>query len=188
MNKTKKKLREFYKNERAKTQNHKLKESSERIFEIFKTLDIISKTFFHIYLSNKFSKEIETDNIIKFLLSLNKRIIVPKIANKELAHYEIEYNSTYQINKYGIKEPIDLPLFDVKKIEIVLVPLLIFDKEGHRVGYGGGYYDKFLTNLKSNVIKIGLSLFDPVNKIQDIKKHDIKLDKVITPETIYEFY
>ena len=188
MNKTKKKLREFYKNERVKTQKNKLKESSERIFKMFKKLSVVSKTVFHIYLSNKLSKEIETEKIIKFLLSHNKIIIVPKIANKELAHYKIEYNSKYQINKYGIKEPIDLPKFDVKKIEVVIIPLLIFDKDGHRVGYGGGYYDKFLTNLKSNTIKIGLSLFEPVNKIQDIKKHDIKLDKVITPETIYEFY
>tara|TARA_B100000575_G_scaffold146900_1_gene117283 strand:+ start:43416 stop:43982 length:567 start_codon:yes stop_codon:yes gene_type:complete len=188
MNNTKKILRNFYRKERVKIRKEKLKESSDRIFETFKTLDIFSETFFHIYLSNELNKEVSTDKIFKYLLSINKRIVVPKIHNNQLIHHEINYNSKYKTNNYGIREPIESKLFDVKKIQVVIVPLLIFDKNGHRVGYGGGYYDKFLATVEKDTLKIGLSLFDPVNNIQDINMHDILINKVITPRTLYNFY
>ena len=74
------------------------------------------------------------------------------------------------------------------KIDVVFVPLLAFDKLGHRVGYGKGFYDKFLNDdCRKDVIKIGLSLFKPVDKISDIQKHDIVMDYCVTPDKVYIF-
>ena len=76
---------------------------------------------------------------------------------------------------------------DENLFEVIFVPLLAFDKQGDRVGYGGGYYDNFLGNIKQNAIKIGLSFFEPIDKIMDTEKHDIKLDYVVTTKKVYSF-
>jgi 5-formyltetrahydrofolate cyclo-ligase len=69
----------------------------------------------------------------------------------------------------------------------VFIPLLSFDKSGHRVGYGGGYYDRLLEKCSRNCIKIGLSFFDPEDRIEDITQSDIKMNHCITPNKIYDF-
>ena len=73
------------------------------------------------------------------------------------------------------------------EIDVVFIPLLCFDKKGNRVGYGGGYYDKFLTKTKSSCLKIGLSFFEPVDFIKGINMNDIPLDMCVTPEKLYNF-
>ena len=70
---------------------------------------------------------------------------------------------------------------------MVLVPLLAFDKLGHRVGYGKGYYDRFLAKCPPNCLRIGLSLFDPVERIDDVVPTDIRLNSCLTPVHTYVF-
>ena len=70
---------------------------------------------------------------------------------------------------------------------MVLVPLLCFDENGYRVGYGKGFYDRYLKQMNSKTIKIGLSLFPPVKLITDTSDWDVKLDFCITPEQIFKF-
>lgn len=67
------------------------------------------------------------------------------------------------------------------------MPLLAYDKQGNRVGYGKGFYDKFLSQCKPNVVKIGLSFFEPEDLIEDIFENDVKLDVCITTLEIYNF-
>ena len=74
-----------------------------------------------------------------------------------------------------------------EKIDLVLVPLLAFDKRGHRVGYGKGYYDRLLSQVRHDCRKIGLSLFQPVDVIDDIAASDIELDECVTPEGVVAF-
>ena len=116
------------------------------------------------------------------------KTIVPIVDfnQKTLYHKLYENDSDLHKNKYGISEPSNSPIFThLETIDIILVPLLAFDKEGNRVGYGGGYYDKFLQGLPGK--KIGLSLEEPIDLIKDINKHDVKLDYCITPSKIYNF-
>src|SRR5690606_28389472 len=92
-------------------------------------------------------------------------------------------------NRYGTPEPagaeaIIIPPVD---IDLVIVPLFCFDKKGYRVGYGKGFYDKFLQDTRADVIKVGLSYYDPIDKIQDLNEFDVPLDYCITPERMYEF-
>jgi 5-formyltetrahydrofolate cyclo-ligase len=66
----------------------------------------------------------------------------------------------------------------------VLIPLLAFDKSGQRVGYGRGFYDKFLATLKSDVKKIGLSFFPPVDEVSNTHAQDLPLEVVVTPNGV----
>tara|TARA_B100000941_G_scaffold224054_1_gene166271 strand:+ start:521 stop:886 length:366 start_codon:yes stop_codon:yes gene_type:complete len=117
----------------------------------------------------------------------NKKVIVPKILDNQLIHFEIDLNTEFIINELGIREPVTDVEFDKSLIEIIIVPLLVFDRKGHRVGYGGGYYDRFMSDAPNNVVKIGLSLFEPVDEINNIYENDIKLNFVVTPSKTYSF-
>jgi 5-formyltetrahydrofolate cyclo-ligase len=95
---------------------------------------------------------------------------------------------TLELNQWGILEPnpqsaIRYPL---SEIDLVIVPLLGFDKQGNRVGYGKGFYDRFLARCRSNVIKVGVSFFDPIDGISDITPLDIRLDYCITPTRVWK--
>ena len=187
MNNNKKILRQIFKEERSRLSKEQTKEYSESIFNNLKILDIWSKKFYHIYISSKTKREVETKDIIKLLLNKNKIVAVPKIFQRNLKHIEIDQNTKYSINQFGIREPIRTKHIDPSILEVIIVPLLIFDLHGNRVGYGGGYYDRFLTNLDLNVLKVGLSLFDPIDKISDIKDYDMPLDLIVTPKKTYGF-
>ena len=100
---------------------------------------------------------------------------------------EINEHTVYTINKYGIPEPENGFLLEPGMIDMVIIPLLCFDERGFRVGYGKGYYDRFLVHCRKDVIKIGCSFFDPVEQISDVGDHDIKLDYCIPPHQIYSF-
>ena len=187
MNKNKFFLRKSFKKQRSLLSVNEVKELNTRIFENLLELNIWDKSFYHLYLSNEINNEVETDEIVNLLFMKNKRVFVPKILGKDLLNIEIDNNTNYFLNQLGIREPISSNQKDASLLEVIFVPLLIFDKLGHRVGYGGGYYDKFLENIKEDVLKIGLSLFDPIDEIQDIEKHDISMDYIITPKRVYDF-
>ena len=87
----------------------------------------------------------------------------------------------------GIPEPLNGNKIKINLIEVVFVPLIIVDKIGNRVGYGKGYYDRFLSNCDKKVIKVGLSFFDIIEKIEDTTYSDIRLNYCITPKKIIKF-
>lgn len=90
-------------------------------------------------------------------------------------------------NKYGISEPGQGGEIAPEEIDLIFVPLLAFDNNGHRVGYGKGFYDRFLKKCRENVITLGFSYFEAVDKIDDTHHFDVPLDYCITPHKIYEF-
>ncbi len=116
------------------------------------------------------------------------KISYPKInGSNQLDAILIDKNTKYTTNEWGLTEPIDGHVIDPNSIDMVLVPLLVFDKIGYRVGYGKGYYDRFLANTKSAVILVGISYFEPIQMIADKHEFDIPLTVGITPQHIYEF-
>lgn len=90
-------------------------------------------------------------------------------------------------NKYGISEPQEGEEILPNEIDLVFVPLLAFDQNGYRVGYGKGFYDRFLESCRHDVITVGFSYFEAVDKIDDTHQFDVPLDYCITPHKIYEF-
>lgn len=99
----------------------------------------------------------------------------------------INEDTVYYTNQYGITEPQKGVAIEPEAIDLVLVPFLICDKNGYRVGYGKGFYDRYLAQCREDIIKIGFSYFEPVEQIDDRENFDIPLDYCITPERIYEF-
>lgn len=143
---------------------------------------------YHIFLSISEKNEIDTTPILSIIQGKDKNIIVPKMnENDTLSNYLLTDNTKLIKNKWNVPEPIDGIEISEKKLDVVFVPLLAFDKTGHRVGYGKGFYDRFLSNCKPDVIKIGLSHFEAVEKISDVDDNDIALNYCVTPTKIYSF-
>src|SRR5262249_34070605 len=90
-------------------------------------------------------------------------------------------------NRWQISEPVHDERVDANEIDMVFIPLLCFDRYGHRVGYGKGYYDRFLRACRHDCIKVGLSDFEPVDKISDAHEGDVKLDAAVTPSATINF-
>ncbi len=92
-----------------------------------------------------------------------------------------------QENKFGIPEPINGKALKLQDIDIVLVPLLAFTIEGHRLGYGKGFYDRFLSKTRPSCIHIGICHSDVPHQIDDISEKDIALGYLISPEGLRTF-
>ncbi|RYZ00129.1 MAG: 5-formyltetrahydrofolate cyclo-ligase [Chitinophagaceae bacterium] len=90
-------------------------------------------------------------------------------------------------NEFGITEPMGDETLPPASLDLVLVPLLAIDKQGHRVGYGKGYYDRFLARCSDDCIKVGVSYFEPIDRIDDTHQFDLPLDLCITPQEVYVF-
>ena len=156
---------------------------------LFNHFDLEQVNIIHIYLQSKKWREINTFLLITEMLSVYKINVIVPVVNFETKTLQHKYynGEKLHINKYGIPEPIEAKTFqDLDTVEIILIPLLAFDIQGHRVGYGGGYYDHFLPKCKQ-AKKIGLSIEEPVDLIKDINKFDHKLDFCVTPSRIYSF-
>lgn len=153
--------------------------------EHFKTL--------HTFLPQLGSREIDAFFIIQsFRITFpTMRIAAPYIipGTREMEHFLVTPFTHLVVNQWKIPEPDPVSSEKVlpEEIDIVLVPLLAFDRKGYRVGYGGGYYDRFLPQTRPDCIKMGLSLFEEVDEIQDVDEYDIPLDACITPTRTYDF-
>jgi len=183
------KLRSKYKALRNELSNDYIESQSLDIANRLLELDIWDKTYYHLFLSITEHKEIQTEFILHILHAKDKEVIISKSNFKthELTNYLLTDNTVIKTNSWGIPEPVDGIEVNNSKIDLVFVPLLAFDKQGHRVGYGKGFYDKFLSKCKPETIKIGLSFFDAESQIEGIIESDISLDYCVTPKTIYKF-
>ena len=150
-------------------------------------LPIWNFDYYHLFLPITDKKEIDTSFLLSILQGRDKHVILPKMKGDDLIHFLLTDNTTLKTNQWNVPEPVDGIVVESSKIDVVFVPLLAFDKKGNRVGYGKGFYDRFLQQCKKDVVKIGLSLFDAEEEIEDVLENDIPLDYCITPNKIYEF-
>lgn len=189
METNKKELRIKYKALRNQLSDTDLEEMSLAIANKVLQLPIWEKTYFHIFLPITEHKEVNTEYILHLLSGKDKEIIISKsdFKTREMTHFLLTDNTKIKKNEYNIPEPVDGIEVPCKKIEVVFVPLLAIDKFGHRVGYGKGFYDTFLSECTPETIKIGLSFFDAEAKIDGVFENDVKLDYCVTPNGLYEF-
>ena len=151
-------------------------------------LPVWEEKIFHLFLKLEDQNEVDTAIILTLLQGKDKEVVVPKIANAEqLQHFLLTDQTRFQKNALGIPEPVSGIEIEASKIDVVFVPLLAFDDKGHRVGYGKGYYDRFLATCRPNCIKVGLSFFEKEQDSFIIQPTDIPLDYCVTPEKIYRF-
>lgn len=168
-------LRKIYKNKRKEIKNKELKEKiiTKKIINHEK---IINSKNILIYVSKDF--EVSTIEIIKELLNLNKNVYVPKVIGNIIKFYKIESLDELELSSLKILEPTSDKEFDNNQTSICIVPGLLFDKNNNRLGYGGGYYDRFLKS--SNTYKIGICFKEFIVDRIETEEHDIKMNLVIT--------
>ncbi|WP_298246818.1 5-formyltetrahydrofolate cyclo-ligase [uncultured Christiangramia sp.] len=152
-------------------------------------LRIWDARYFHIFLSIAEQKEVNTEYLLHVLQGKDKEIIVPKsdFETGEMINYLLTDQTRIVKNPWNIPEPVDGIQIAAQQLDAVFIPVLALDKSGHRVGYGKGFYDRFLSRCKKDIIKIGVSFYGPVDEISDVYTSDIPLDYCVTPNRIYDF-
>lgn len=186
---TKAELRQTYKLLRKNLSEEQVEDLSLIIANQLLTLPIWDFEFYHTFLTIEEHHEVNTDYILNILSGKDKHIVISKsdFSTAEMTHYLLTDSTIIKKNDWNIPEPVGGIPIDTKQIEVVFIPLLTFDQTGHRVGYGKGFYDRFLTHCNPETIKIGLSFFEGTEKIIDVFDSDIKLNYCVTPEKIYTF-
>ncbi len=165
-----------------------IKKNSDIIKDKLLEMDCI-KNASTIMLYLDFNNEVITDNLIKELISLDKIVASPItiIKEKKLIPCQIkDFENGIQYGAYNIREPKPncSPEINIKDIDVVIVPAVAYDINGFRLGYGGGFYDRFLENIREDAVTIGiafdLQIFNKVPK----EPHDAQLDYIITESRI----
>ena len=180
-------MNKIYLRKRFKFIRKQIKNKDEKSKTISKKV-IENKAFLesnNIGIYSSLDDEVDTKYIIKYCLENNKKIAFPKIEGDEMNFYYIDSINELKNASYGIKEP------DTKEIanylDLIIVPGICFDKEMNRIGFGKGYYDKYLSkmnnnNYNKNIYKIGICFKEQLleKEIIDASKDDIKMDMIIT--------
>lgn len=145
----------------------------------------------HTYIPSEQLREPDTMRIVRFLQFRNPQMqkAAPRVNLKSLKmyHYPFTGSEGLERNSFGIDEPAESTPIAPRDIDVVLVPLVAFDKKGYRVGYGKGFYDRFLAICRPDVLKVGLCFFEPLPTIEDTGEHDIPLNYCITPLETYHW-
>lgn len=186
---TKSELRKKYKALRNTLTATQLEDLSLSIANQVLKLPVWDFSFYHLFLTIEEQKEVNTDYILNILSGKDKHIVVSKSDFKDgtMTHYLLTDSTVLKKNHYHIPEPVEGIEIPSEKLQVVFIPLLAFDKHGHRVGYGKGFYDRFLADCQPEIIKIGLSFFEAEDMIEDVFESDVKLDYAVTPNQIYTF-
>ncbi len=185
---TKSEFRTKYKLLRDELSLNKVEELSLKIANRALELDIWDATYYHIFLPIAERNEVNTEYLLHILQGKDKSVIVPKANFKtgELTNILLQENTSLSITHYGIPEPESGIEISTEQIDVIFVPLLAFDKQGNRIGYGKGFYDRFLAKCSQNTIFVGLSFFEAEEKILH-KIIDIPLHFCVTPQNLYSF-
>lgn len=185
----KEEIRLLYKEKRALLDQKELTKRSKQVTERVLSSIVFKGKIISLFLSIQRLSELNTQFLLDALLKQEVVLSFPKMnaSDYSLTHCRITENSTYSENAFGVREPVEGETIDAASFDIVIVPLLAFDKEGNRVGYGKGYYDRFLADCSPNCLFIGLSLMDECVEIDDVEPTDIPLHFCVTPSNIYSF-
>lgn len=186
---TKSELRKKYKTLRSRLSETEIDDLSIQIANNILKLDIWNYSFYHTFLTIEEQNEVNTEYLLSILSGKDKNTLVSKsdFNNGDMVHYLLTDSTPLKKNSYNIPEPIDGIEISNDNIDVVFIPLLAFDKKGNRIGYGKGFYDRFLSNCNPKTIKVGLSFFESEDILTEIFEHDIKLDYCITPKKNYKF-
>jgi 5-formyltetrahydrofolate cyclo-ligase len=186
---TKQELRKKYKELRQAMPLEAIQDESLAIANRLLSLDIWQNTYFHIFLTMENQKEVHTDVVLNILAGKDREVIVSRsdFESCSMVHYLLTDNTKLMLSNYGIPEPVDGIEVPSPRMDVVFVPLLAFDEKGHRVGYGKGFYDRFLSECKADVIKIGLSFFEAEPNDIPHNPTDVALDYCVTPKKVYNF-
>jgi 5-formyltetrahydrofolate cyclo-ligase len=159
-----------------------------RFFSRFTLKDV---QYLHVFLPISRQNEIDTWPIIQRISKSypDVRITIPKadLTSFAMESHLYESGTSLHTNKWGMTEPQDATLIEPSALDMILLPLLAFDEKGYRVGYGKGFYDRYLAHCRPYIVKVGLSMEAPVPEISDTDALDVRMDYCITPGKVWEF-
>ncbi|MBL7882216.1 MAG: 5-formyltetrahydrofolate cyclo-ligase [Chryseobacterium gambrini] len=141
----------------------------------------------HIFIPIEKFREVNTQIFVSYFLSRKIRVFVPKIVDTRLISVEIFADSKFELNNWGISEPVSDEDSGILDFDFVITPLLYCDRQGNRIGYGKGFYDGFFETLSEETKKIGVNYFNPDEIIDDVWENDIPLDYLVTPDDVLSF-
>ena len=190
-------LRRIYRQKRSEiSPEQKVLHSRQIISQLFTDTRIqrllaSSTAIVHTYLPIRRQNEVDTWPLIHQLWRDFPQVrtwsSITETATHTLRHYQLTANTRLTKTNWGIPVPSGTFTYVAGHPDLIIVPLLTFDQQGHRVGYGGGYYDRFLAGAGPDCLTIGLSFFGPVDQIADTEETDVRLNGCITPEKVYWF-
>jgi 5-formyltetrahydrofolate cyclo-ligase len=188
--KTKNELRQDYRQLRKQLSGDEVNDLSRKIT---KQLGIWLEgqedlTHFHLFFPIAKFNEVNTFYIQQLLEQQGKTLFTSQVNRDEsrLDTLQLPPDAAFFLDEWGIPVPQESVRVTSTKIQVVFVPLLAYDKSGHRLGFGKGFYDGFLSSLEQPVLKVGLSFFTPEESIP-VESHDVPLDFCITPDQIWPF-
>ncbi|MCO4292795.1 5-formyltetrahydrofolate cyclo-ligase [Solitalea sp. MAHUQ-68] len=188
---TKSFLRKEYLLKRKQLSERAFGQANLDILSQFKSIDLSGIKVIHLFLSITEKHEIDTQLIVDYLKQHHPHITIAvpqsNFSALTLTHFIIDDDLVIEKNKWNIPEPISGTQLSPKEIDMVLVPLLAVDSKGFRVGYGKGFYDRFLAECRPDIQKIGLSQFEPIEAIEDLNEFDLPLDVCLTPTKVIQF-
>ena len=185
-------LRKIYLEKRARLSPAEVAAASGEIAErYFTNVELPPGGVVHTFIRMARFNEIDT-SMIYYRLWRDRPDIAMAAPRTDLETGDIESvafdaSSDWNENRFGIREPAGGKLIEPTDIDVVIVPLLCFDRTGHRVGYGKGMYDRFLAQCRLDCEKVGVSLFPPVDAIGGVTPSDVQLDMCITPGASFRF-
>jgi 5-formyltetrahydrofolate cyclo-ligase len=161
---------------------------ADRFFSFF---DLSPFKNLHVFIAIERFNEIETSFIFQKIWREQPQIetLAPRVnfQTGEIENLKFSAETKFAVNSWQISEPAHDESLPAEKLDLVLLPLLCCDREGLRVGYGKGFYDKLLSRCRPDCVKIGLSYFSPIENISDANEYDVKLNYCVTPGNTYEF-
>jgi 5-formyltetrahydrofolate cyclo-ligase len=184
---TKAELRTLYTAKRNQLTQAQCDAFNQQLLLQFQQLELSGINCIHLFLPIIKHREPDTFLIRNWLIANYPKIrrVFPKanFSDNSLQNYADDDDLELATNPYGIPEPITGNKIDATEIDLVLVPLLAFDKQGYRVGYGKGFYDRFMASCRPDTRFVGLSFFGPVDQIDDINEWDRKIDRCLSLPT-----
>ncbi|PHS02649.1 MAG: 5-formyltetrahydrofolate cyclo-ligase [Leeuwenhoekiella sp.] len=181
-------FRKKYKDLRRLLTPEEREEASLQIANRLLSLDIWQHEFYHIFLPIVKLGEVNTEYILNILSGKDKNIVLSKSDFEQLSmrHYLLTDNLVIKPNEWGIPEPQNGLELQAEQLDVIFIPLLACDQKGNRLGYGKGFYDRFLAACKPEALKIGLNFFEPEVALPH-NSEDIALTHCITPLNTYRF-
>ncbi|MGK6352483.1 5-formyltetrahydrofolate cyclo-ligase [Parapedobacter sp. DT-150] len=188
---TKHELRKLYREKRITLLPDQFQRLNEQLLTQLQEVDFGPFSTIHLFLPIEGNREPDTHAIADWLRQRypHVRLVLSRSdkATYRMQHVVWDEDTKLSNNHWGIPEPEGGVSVLPEELDIVFVPLLAFDIHGNRVGYGKGFYDRFLSACRPDVLKVGLSLFEPTGTILDADQYDVPLSMCITPHSIWRF-
>ena len=184
-------LRDLFLEKRKTLTPEEFEERNRRVHQhVLKFISAGKYQFIHLFLPIVKQREVNTWPLLQHLLQHSACTPVVSRTNfkaKTMSHHALQSADELKENRMGIPEPEGAPNIEAKALDLVIVPLISFDRTGQRIGYGGGFYDRFLAECRSDCYKLGLAITPPLDNIDYAEPFDVRLNGCITHHGLYEF-